>query len=415
MRLLVRVPTRQRPEQALRVFQFYRDLAGCPVTIEAIIDNDDPTMTLEVIKRMGDLGVIVTSGPHKSKIEAFNGGRYRDWDILVSGSDDMVPIANGYGTRIIEAMTKHFPFLDGALYFDDGYAGERTCTHAIMGKRLHDQFGYVYQPEYKSLFCDNEQTEVLKSSGRLVYINEKIIEHRHPVTGKSKTDELYKKNDALWHVDKATYERRKHMTRPHAQIAFDSPPIWLSILIASLPRRRGMLDKLLGGLWAQIMSRSNPREVEVIVDDREGTIGAKRQRLVEKAKGHFVAFIDDDDRIHAEYVSRVVNAISSDPTADCASLLGVLTTYGPISTAGPHLFEHSMKYDRWFTAHDRFARCPNHLNACKRELALKVGFNTAKMIGEDSEYSLRLRPLLKKEVSTGNDPIYFYDYRVFKG
>jgi glycosyltransferase involved in cell wall biosynthesis len=175
-----------------------------------------------------------------------------------------------------------------------------------------------------------------------------------------------------------------------------------------------MLDGLLGNIWTQIFARPNPREIEVIVDDKDGTVGAKRQRLLEKARGHFIAFIDDDDRISNHYVSRVVDAIAGDPTADCASLLGIITTYGPISMAGPTLFEHSIKYDRWFTGQDRFCRCPNHCNAVKRDIALRVGFNGAKNIGEDSEYSLRLRPLLKKEVSTGNESIYFYDYRVLK-
>ena len=80
-----------------------------------------------------------------------------------------------------------------------------------------------------------------------------------------------------------------------------------------------------------------------------------------------------------------------------------MTTRG----AKPEIFRHSIYFDGWYTKEGIHYRTPNHLSAVKREIALQVGF-VSKNVGEDHDYSKRLRPLLKKEVSVGEKPLYFY-------
>jgi glycosyltransferase involved in cell wall biosynthesis len=52
------------------------------------------------------------------------------------------------------------------------------------------------------------------------------------------------------------------------------------------------------------------RQVEHLVfcDNRMRTIGAKRQALVDIALGDYIAFVDDDDDIGDDYVSRILEA-----------------------------------------------------------------------------------------------------------
>ena len=172
-----------------------------------------------------------------------------------------------------------------------------------------------------------------------------------------------------------------------------------------------MLDALLDALWSQVLTLETPREVEILVDDRPGIVGTKRQRLLEKSRGEFVCYIDDDDRVHERYVARILEALRSTPEADCVKLTGILTANGQNPTA----FENSLQHATWYTGklagRTCYFRCPNHLNPVKRELALKTGFGAIRY-GEDADYSLRLRPLLQKEADTGPDPLYFYLSRV---
>lgn len=404
-RVLVRMPTRGRAIQALEVLEKYRNMAGIPILIEVVVDEDDESMfTAEVLQRLAALDCIVTSGQHTNKIAACNGGRVTDWDILILASDDMVPTVEDYAIHVITDMEQYFPYLDGALHYNDGHQRSNLCTLPIFGRRLYEQFGYIYHPDYKSLFCDREQTDILKAMGRLAYVDKILIEHKHHIWGDGvEKDALYERNDALEGDDRKTFEQRKVLTRPHAQWPFEAPPLWLSVLICTVPARKKQLNWLLDFLYAQIRADA-PRQVEVLIDDREGiTVGEKRQSLLECSRGHFVAFVDDDDGIAPDYVKRLVTAFAITPDADCASLEGVMTTRG----AKPEIFRHSIYFDGWYTKEGIHYRTPNHLSAVKREIALQVGF-VSKNVGEDHDYSKRLRPLLKKEVSVGEKPLYFY-------
>ncbi len=240
---------------------------------------------------------------------------------------------------------------------------------------------------------------------RLRFIDEIIIEHRHPAAGKAPNDAVYDFNDATYGgTDKQLFQSRSAMRNDKAQFAFCAPPLWLSILICSTNARAPMLRRLTGYLRAQM--REYPREVEmcVLVDDGEMSIGANRQALLERAVGHYVAFVDDDDGVSHDYVTRVLGAVQEG--ADCVSLRGVITTDG----VRPEAFHHSLQYDRWFTRADGlYCRMPNHLNAVKRELALKAGF-PSKSFGEDHEYSRALQPLIKTE-ATVDSVLYYYFFR----
>ena len=405
LRLLVRMPTRSRPAQALRVLQAYRDKAGIPILMEVVIDEDDESMNAPgVLQRLNSLGCVITVGKSKSKIEAVNAGRVKDWDVLLLASDDMVPISEGYAKRVLEAMEMYFPYLDGVIYFNDDYAGQKLCTLPIMGRRLYEQFGYVYEPSYKSFWCDNEQTDLLLAMGRLVYIDEKLIQHRHPAGNtKTPTDELYEKNNGPWSEDSANYETRKVTKRQYSQFSFDSPPIWLSICIATVPSRKRQLDVLVDHLYEQM--KKYPREVEILFDFRENeTTGAKRHSLLQRAVGHFVASLDDDDWVSHDYLERTLSAIKANPNVDCLDLQGVMTVDGD----GSSIFIHSLDYKVWRKGPTGiYERMPNHLNAVRREIALRVGF-VSKTHGEDHDFSNRLLPHLKTQASTGNSPLYYY-------
>lgn len=404
--LLIRMPTRGRPGQALRVLQLYRELADTPVSIEVVIDEDDETMNCtEVLQMLCTLNCIITVDIHGSKIEAVNGGRIDDWAILALASDDMWPVVQGYDRRILDAMDRHFPLRDGLIYFNDGYNRDHVqpdnpvlCTMPIMGRRYWENFGHVYHPEYGSLFADDEQTRVAWRLNRAVFVDDMLIEHRHYAAGKAARDALYKFNDAKWGAsDKALFEMRQENN-------FDLPEMRLSLLICSTPARRAMLDRLVDWLYHQM--KLYPLAVELVVDTREGiTVGEKRQALLKRAVGTYVAFIDDDDWVANNYVDRVMRALTLIDSPDCCSLVGVMTTNGQT----PQRFEHSLKYEYWETLNGLLVRTPNHLNAVRRDLALQVGF-VSKNVGEDFDFAMRLRPLLQSEATTGDSPLYYYWY-----
>lgn len=81
----------------------------------------------------------------------------------------------------------------------------------------------------------------------------------------------------------------------------------LSILTPTIPGRESQVAEL-----QRKISRSpgaNHREHLVLCDDKTRTIGAKRQALVDIARGDYIAFVDDDDDISEDYVASLLEAI----------------------------------------------------------------------------------------------------------
>ncbi len=418
--LLIRMPTRWRPEQAIETLTAYRKLAGGPVAIEVVIDEDDELMNdSRVLQKLYDLDCSICVGRHRNKVAAVNGGIRDDWEILLLASDDMVPVVYGYDGFILGAMATYWPLSDGAIYFDDGYNKSHQiegkpilCTLPVIGRHFYDQFGSVYYPGYGSLFCDNEQTELWTAMKRLRYVEwkEVLIEHRHHAAGRASFDALYKHNDETYGgEDRLLFGARSETKQPGAQFAFDSPPLQLSILIASTSVRHAMLAKLSEHLRDQM--RRYPRQVELLVeiDDGDLSIGEKRQKLLERAVGHFVAFVDDDDWVSHDYVRKILDAIERQPEADCVSLRGIITTDG----SDPRFFDHSIVNPVWEERDGEYKRSPNHLNPVRREIALAVGFPLISF-GEDKIYSDGIQSRIKSEAKT-DGVLYHYWYRTKKG
>ena len=74
----------------------------------------------------------------------------------------------------------------------------------------------------------------------------------------------------------------------------------LSILILTIPNRKRMFDKLISELNNQFTDEKFIpfEDYEILIQsDTDKTIGEKRNELLQRARGEYIAFIDDDDMI----------------------------------------------------------------------------------------------------------------------
>ena len=214
--ILFKFPARERKQKLFEKLDSYYGLMLDKenFTFLVSIDHDDEILnTPEVLERLNqypNMKAIV--GESKGKIFACNrdidehGG---DWDIVVLVSDDMMPQVKGYDMHIRKGYKKHFPDYDGVLHFNDGHQGKKLNTLCILGKPYYDRFGYIYSPDYISLYCDNEFMDVSRILGKAKYLPLVIIEHQHWAWGYGGMDALYQKNEGPIQVDRDTYLRRK--------------------------------------------------------------------------------------------------------------------------------------------------------------------------------------------------------------
>lgn len=179
----------------------------------------------------------------------------------------------------------------------------------------------------------------------------------------------------------------------------------LSILVCTLPKRREMFEQLYGKILLQIAMCNAVNEVELIWDDNaQITTGRKRNYLLDRAKGLFVVFIDDDDEITDDYVDSILKAIKENPDVDCIGLEGYITTNGDKRKE----WSISIRHGYWHETDTHYLRTPNHISPVKRKIASHCRFPEISY-GEDMEYSKRILPFCKEETYI-NKSLYHYKY-----
>jgi hypothetical protein len=397
--LLIKFPSRNRPEKFLATLQGYASLCNQKTDTRFLItlDSDDASMIEkdnEIHTILSDIDHKIIRGTSTGKIDAINRDMEQagDWDILLLASDDMIPQEQGYDTIIRTQMKKHYKDGDGVLWFNDGYVGNKLNTLVCMGHKYYNRFNYIYNPIYKSFFCDNEFMDVANRLKKQTYIDQVIIKHEHPANTNEDQDELYKFNFTYWDDDERTYLHNKVY------------PYDLSVLICSLIERRDMLKNLLREI--EMFKRKSKLKIEVLfdMDDRQKCIGQKRNDLISKAKGKYCCFIDDDDQISPMYFSEIEKALECKP--DCVAIIGMYYENGKFKKP----FVHTIECKEYHEDEEAYYRPPNHLNPILTGLVRKVGF-TFKNFGEDTDFAMLMcnKNLLKTEGQV-QEPIYHYFY-----
>jgi hypothetical protein len=215
MKLLIKFPTRSRKNKFFKVLKQYQNLCEDLTNTYFLItlDNDDESMSSFEVEHIFNTfkNVKVVYGNSDSKIHAVN----RDielvdnWDIILLASDDMTPKVKGYDNIIRNKMKELYPDTDGVLWFNDGHQGNKLNTLCILGKKYYDRFGYIYHPEYKSVWSDNEFMMVGNLLEKQTYFDEVIIEHEHPDWGYGGRDVIHQVNSKNENHDKLLFMKRK--------------------------------------------------------------------------------------------------------------------------------------------------------------------------------------------------------------
>lgn len=382
-------PTRHRHEQALKTCSNWLSKADDADSIEYIFstDSDDKFPLKSFVN------------PNKSAIEAINkAAEISTGDLLIVVSDD-TDCPEHWDALLLKELDGKEDFL---VKTRDGIQPV-LITMPVMDRKYYERFGYIYFSGYKHMYADSEMTSVGHLLGRVITSN-LLFDHLHYSTGKSPKDAINDKNDTTYSHGEALFNERlknnfgiENPVIKYEDIIWQPNQVKLSILIATMPSRAGYLFRLAGILTPQLTD-----DVEVVIDcSMEYNIGTKRNKLLEIAKGDYIAYIDDDDTVSIDYVSKILGALG----ADCIGISGVITSNG----SNARQWHISKEYMHWHEKDGTYLRTPNHISPVKRELALKAGFPEIAS-GEDAEYSLRLFPLLKTENKIEGN-IYWYDYK----
>lgn len=181
--------------------------------------------------------------------------------------------------------------------------------------------------------------------------------------------------------------------------------ILLTIMLPTTIDRREQFAELLEEIKRQIAVNEFQDIVEIIIneDNKEISIGKKRQELLEASSGKWVVGIDSDDWISEDYLSEIIYALKNNPHIDHVGFLEDCDINGEKS-----LSIFSIRHKHWaenFDGYDHI-RCANPKSVILREKALMVGFEDSRF-GEDRVFSEAVTSLLSSEIFI-EKPLYLY-------
>jgi glycosyltransferase involved in cell wall biosynthesis len=173
--------------------------------------------------------------------------------------------------------------------------------------------------------------------------------------------------------------------------------ILLTIAIPTIEQRISCFNELYNELKKQSEPFGSLIEIIYISDNKEMTIGAKRQKLVDMSNGKYVVMWDDDDWIHPNGINLIMGALKSD--ADVISYnysanIGIdedTNCYRKIS----------IQYNNELIDNILYVK-PDCKNPIKKELINKVKFRDISW-SEEFFFKMDLAPHLKTEYKIDED------------
>lgn len=209
--LAIIIPSTGRAEQCARlVDRIYATTARPPhVTISIEPDDVKPyaralTPSSEQRQRLyAEHGSLVgltwdqtgmaefVTGSHVAAINRAASAPTEDPDVrmIIKLDDDHWPLTRHWDQDYLNALDQLGG--TGVVYGNDLLQGERLPTVPGLSTNIVLELGWYAPPQLEHWHCDDFWRELGARAGRLKYLPETIIEHRHPQAGKAQRDAIY--------------------------------------------------------------------------------------------------------------------------------------------------------------------------------------------------------------------------------
>jgi hypothetical protein len=179
----------RRAQKANWIRKVWMQLADNPAAVEWIfgIDHDD-TESAKVLY----CHPLVKVETHTC-VAAWNAcAAASKGEILVQMSDDFEP-RRGWDTMLLDLLD---PTKEQVLDLRDKQRGDDLLTMAILTRARYARQGFMFSPEYESMYSDNEYSYRAKRDGVLVPARGLSFPHHHPAHGKGEWDAVYTAQNA---------------------------------------------------------------------------------------------------------------------------------------------------------------------------------------------------------------------------
>ena len=189
------VASRGRPLAASETAEAIADTATGDTRVVVLCDADDPELGgYEALALPARTHVVRWAGPQQRLGPVLSAAAVqlaRHCDFVGFMGDDSRPRTSGWDEELTGALTA-----PGVAYGDDLYAGERLPTAPVITARVITALGYMCPPGIAHLYLDDFWYRLGEDLGNRCYLPDVVIEHLHPVAGKSAWDDGYRERNS---------------------------------------------------------------------------------------------------------------------------------------------------------------------------------------------------------------------------
>jgi hypothetical protein len=208
--LAVIVPTRGRPDAAEDLIRAFDDTCTADTDLVFAVDLDDPSREKYAwtAGRAHPRVSVVAADTH-TMVEALNDAATLHARLAYAVGfmgDDHRPRVKGWDQRYLDALRE---LGTGIVYGDDLLQGEKLPTQCAMTSDIVRALGHMAPPPLRHMYVDNYWLDLGRACGCVRYLPDVVVEHMHPVAGKSEWTEGHKRvNDrAVYAADESAYRR----------------------------------------------------------------------------------------------------------------------------------------------------------------------------------------------------------------
>jgi len=195
MKITIIHPSRQRAAIANQVRTAWLNKADGIVEYVFSLDNDDIQGTLYE-------GNCIYNN-NRFAIDAINkAAEIATGDLFVVVSDDF-DCPEHWDSLLIWGLQGKS---DYCVKTQDGLQ-PTLMTLPIMERIYYERFGYIYHPDYRHMFCDQEMTAVAHMLGKVITLP-LVFPHNHYTTGKFQRDAVTLRNNATWQQGERVFNER---------------------------------------------------------------------------------------------------------------------------------------------------------------------------------------------------------------
>jgi hypothetical protein len=191
------VPTRSRPQNILPIVEAWWATGAFDVAdlwFSYDFDDGQRIRYKRTLERMAEVKAI--SNPEwmplvpKLNRGAVSLARFHEYPFVAFMGDDHIPLTPRWAHMLVE---NHMTSGKKIWYGQDGYQNEKLPTWWSMDSRIIKTLDRMVPAPVQHLFCDNAVLVLGQAAQTIGYDERILIEHRHPLLGKAKSDQQYER------------------------------------------------------------------------------------------------------------------------------------------------------------------------------------------------------------------------------